>query len=498
MTSQKVAQSTNFSGVARIFSLVLLAFSCALFVHLTNHKFLASDNPTALRDGVTVRTADDASYIRPALNFIKSGVWKGSSAGVGAYVLRSPGYGMAFGVFAYIFGETNGLWAMVLFQLILWGLAVGAIPFLARSFGMTEKVSWWLAVFISLMPMFYGFLSYTLTEALTPSLVIFFYTFLFLGIEKNRNLLPISAIVLGFLILVRPALILLVISYLPFYPLLKKRLVSVLFISLLPIFLWQVRVHRFTGRFDLHPIYQADAADLYRPLHEAVWGFHKMTGQTGVDFHHSITGFWQAAEGNISDSDAVNGAINNLHGSVLQTFSQEELASAYFEYIAILRQQVPYQLANEPINHTLTGEAALIARFESMRRDYVSHNFARAWLVGPATVVEELILHSNLSLYLFQKPLRGHFLIEALRWLSLLVHLFIYLFAFVFLFRKKNLVSISIALPAILFFLYLIFIQRGIEERYMLPYLIPLFLLGIHTFISFFPERIKEVFLQTD
>ncbi len=497
MTSQKVVKSTNFSGVARIFSLVLLAFFCALFVHLANHQFLASENPAALRDGVSVRTADDASYIRPVLNFLKSGVWKGSSPGVGAYVLRSPGYGMAFGVFAYLFGEANGLWAMVLFQLILWSLAVGAIPFLARGLGLKEKISWWLAVFIALMPMFYGFLSYTLTEALTPSLVIFFYTFLFLGIERKQKLLLVSAIVLGLLILVRPVMILLVISYLPFYPVLKKRLLSVLLISLLPIFLWQVRVHRFTGRFDLHPIYQSDTADLYRPLHEAAWGFHKMTGQTGVEFHQSMSLLWEAAEGAISETEAVNATIEKLHGSVIQTVSREELTEVYAQYIAVLRQQVPYQLANQPINEPLLGEADLTKQFDSMRKKYVSENFIRAWLVGPVTVVEELLLHSNLSLYLFQKPLRGNVLIEALRGLSLTVHLLIYLFAFVFLFRKKSPRSIAIWLPAILFFLYLIFVQRGIEERYMLPYLIPLFLLAILTVISLFPERVKGIFTQT-
>jgi hypothetical protein len=162
----------------------------------------------------------------------------------------------------------------------------------------------------------------------------------------------------------------------------------------------------------------------------------------------------------------------------------------------VLRQQVPYQLANQPITHPLLGEADLTKRFETMRKDYVSHNFAQAWLVGPARVAEELILHSNLSLYLIQKPLRGNFLIEALRWLSLLVHLFIYLFALVFLFRKKSPWSISIWLPATLFLLYLLFIQRGIEERYMLPYLVPLFLLAIHTLISLVPEGVKKRFTQ--
>lgn len=498
MTSQKVEKSTNFSGVTRILGLVLLAFFCASFVHLANHWFLASENPAALRDGITVVTSDDASYFRSPLNMIESGIWKGSNAGVGAYILRSPGYGMIFGVFAYLFGESNGLLALVLFQLILWSLAVGAIPFLAESLGMKKKFSWWVAVFVSLMPMFYGFLSYTLTEALTLSLVIFFYTFLFLGIGKSRKLLLLSAITLGFLILIRPALILLVFSYLPFVHLIKRRLAHILILALLPILLWQVRVHRFTGRFDLHPIYHTDANDLYRPPHQAAWDFHKMTGQTGVDFHSSMSALWKAADRTISESDATQLAIKNLHRSVLQTFDRNELTSVYLQYITVLRQQIPYRNANRPINQKLVGEADLIARFQSMKKVYVSDNFTRAWLIGPATVVEELVLHSNLSLYIFQKPLRGNIFVELLRWISLTVHLFIYLFMLIFLFRKKNMVSVAVAAPAILFFLYLIFIQRGIEERYMLPYLVPLLLLGIFTLTSFFPERIKELILQTD
>jgi len=207
---------------------------------------------------------------------------------------------------------------------------------------------------------------------------------------------------------------------------------------------------------------------------------------------------WQAAEGNIDNTDATNTAMSSLHSSVLTTFGEEDLAAVYSQYITILRQQVPYQLANVPINSSLVGEGELILRFESMQREYVSNNFAHACLAAPANVIKELVLHSNLSLYMFQKPLRGNALVETLRWFSLALHLFIYLSALAFLFRKKNQVSISIAMPAILFFLYLIFIQRGIEERYMLPYLVPLLLLSIHNVTSFLPERIKEVFLQTD
>jgi len=479
MMSQDVVKSTNFSGVARIIGLILLAFVCALVVHLINHKFLLSENPTALRDGVSVATADDASYIRPALNFLSTGEWRGSSPGVAAYVVRSPGYGMVFGLFAYLFGETGGLRVLVLFQLTLWSLAVGAIPFLARSLGLNEKISWLLGVFISLMPMFYGFLSYTLTEALTPSLVIFFYTFLFRGVKGHSQFLLLSAIMLGFAILVRPNLILLILSYLPFYGLLRKRLVPLFLLALLPMVLWQVRVHRFAGRVDLHPIYHSDAADLYRPLHEAVWDFHKMTGQTGSKFHTSINLLWEAARGNVSEDYAASVAIRSMDYSVTHTFGAPELARAYYAYIDVLRQQVTYYEANLPITKKLSGEEELIAVFDSLREEYVAQNFVHAWVVAPLKVAGILVSHSNLSLYMFQKPLRGNVLMEVLRWISFFTHVFIFSLSLIFLFRKKSKSAWALVLPAAVFFFYLIFIQRGVEERYMLPFLVPLFLVGV-------------------
>jgi len=479
MMRQTMAKNTNFSGLSRFWGLVLFACLCAAMVHFANRHYLRVENPAALRNGISVITSDDASYLRPALNFLESGEWKDSGPGQGAYVRRSPGYGMIYTFFVALFGEKSGLEAMVFFQLLLWSFAVGAIPYLGRSLGLSERNSWLSGFFVAAMPMFYGFLSYTLTEALTPSLVIFFYTFFFRGIKGGEKLLWISALVLGFAILVRPALILLVLSYLPYIRILRKRLVLLLLLASLPMVLWQMRVHRFTGRVDLHPIYQADAPDLYRPLHRAVWDFHKMTGQSGQTFHTSMNLLWEAASGNVSEDYAVAATIGALSPSVSQLIEKTDLTKAYHGYINVLRQQMPFYHAYESIDQELTGEKELIATFNSFRREYVGQNPFRAWLVVPVKVSGNIIFHSNLSPYLFQKAWRGNFLIEVLRWISFLVHVFIFGMALVAPAKRPSKESWSLLLPAMVFFFYLIFIQRGVEERYMLPFLVPMFLVGI-------------------
>jgi hypothetical protein len=490
MVRQKQSKSTNFSRVGWRVILALLAFACALSTHFFNRSALLSDHPEALRNGITVRTADDASYLRPALNFLETGTWKDNSAGVRAYVQRSPGYGLLYATATSVFGEANALWVMFFSQLLLWSLAVALIPSVARNIGLDGKVSMFLGFFVAVMPMFSGFLSYTLTEAVTPSLVILFYFFFFEGIKKNRRALIVSALFLGFTILVRPALIVLFLSFLPFLIGLKSRLIPLTVIALLPIFLWQLRVQRFTDRFDLHPIYHSDSNDLYRPLHGDIWNFHKMTGQSGVDFHRSMEQLWRAAEKGKNEQEAVDAVMNDLDPSVFQVVEKERLRELYGRYIDVLSAQIPYIKTDRPIVVELENEDDLEREFRQLRSKYQSSYVLQSWVLVPMEVFKDLIFHSNLSLYIFQGPWRGAIPVEILRWLSFLVHIFSFtLFLVLPFWVRKNPVALSIWFPAVFYLAYLIFIQRGVEERYTLPFLVPAFLLSalvLNTILSFF------------
>lgn len=71
---------------------LVLCFSAV--IHLLNLSYLGKDHPGALRSGVSIRTQDDVSYLVPALNYLDGKGWRTNDAGVQAYFLRPPGYGL--------------------------------------------------------------------------------------------------------------------------------------------------------------------------------------------------------------------------------------------------------------------------------------------------------------------------------------------------------------------------------------------------------------------
>ncbi|MEM9050700.1 MAG: hypothetical protein AAGC47_01505 [Bacteroidota bacterium] len=496
MGGHQNAKSTNFSGLARPWLIGLLAFVVAGAIHLLNHHYLLQENPDSLREGISVITSDDASYIRPALNVLEIGEWKDNSIGRVAYVLRSPGYGMIAAVFFSLFGYEIGLFALLFFQLALWSLAVSVLPFLGTVLGFKRKHAYVIASFVAMMPMFSGFLSYTLTEGVTPSLVILFYASLFYGIKSNRKFILVSSLLLGFLLIVRPALLVLVLSYLPHFRTSFRQILSALIIALMPLLIWQLRVQRITGDFDLHPIYQSDAADLYRPLHGSIWDFHKMTGQTGAEFHSAMNELWLAARDETSKIAAAQNVVSSFDPTVLESIDEAELKEFYSNYVDILQSQQPYFDSQTPIMETLSGEDSLIVQVRKFKSQYVLDNLFRANILVPFEVLKEATIHSNLSLYIFQKPLRGNFFIEFLRWLSLITHVLIFVLASFGIIVFSSKWSYSLLLPGVLFLLYLIFVQRGIEERYMLPFLVP-FLLGAISTIKVLRLSILNSFVKS-
>src|SRR5690606_35639864 len=162
--------------------------------------------------------------------------------------------------------------ALVVFQLLLFAVSVALIPRIGVLSGFSFRLSFIMAVCIAVLPTLPGFISYTLTEAITPSLVLLFLYF-FLLFQKTGKGWIVAALILGYLILVRPPMI--VWAFAVFTPLVLhframgfNKLLGFVAISLLPIFIWQVSISIKTDQIQsLHPVYLNDNNDLYRPLH---------------------------------------------------------------------------------------------------------------------------------------------------------------------------------------------------------------------------------------
>ncbi|HEY4800340.1 MAG TPA: hypothetical protein VII99_14765, partial [Bacteroidia bacterium] len=117
-------------------------------------------------------------------------------------------------------------------------------------------------------------------------------------------------------------------------------------------------------------------------------------------------------------------------------------------------------------------EQNVVDTFKTLAKENENHFWFRYHIITPLKVYRNLAFHSNLSLYIFQKTFRGNFFMEALRWLCFLIHTSAFLFCLFFFFVGRNLkMSSLLGWPLLIYIFYLIYFQRGIEERYTLPVL---------------------------
>ncbi len=467
--------------MSRRFKLIVfvIALVTSSLFHLLNHFYLERDNPESLRNGITVLTRDDASYLAPVENFLEGEGWKSNAVGKAAYTTRSPGYGLIYLSFRLFLDIKNALIALVLFQILLFAYAVTLVPGILNSLLLNKKWKRVLAISFACLPMFFGFLSYTLTEAVTPSLLIIVLALL---VKKNKSEREnfLLWLLLGFTILVRPPLIVwslvLPILYFPFKEKNLRRFLLGGLIVFAPTLIWQIHLYNVTGAFQgLHPIYQDDSNTIYRPTHQAIWNFHKSWGQTGPEFHKSLEFLASAARYNRDKEDVVLKMIEKIPNRVKKRVSVDSLSIYYGKYFDILQSQAPYFKNQQPIPGLSQSEKELIEKFEHTTQLYVKSDFFYSQLVVPAQVFKQLALHSNLSLYIFQKPWRGNFFMETLRIVCFANHFlafYVFLISIFILFPNKN--ALIIIVPTACYLGYLCFIQRGIEERYTLPFLIPM------------------------
>ena len=139
-------------------------------------------------------------------------------------------------------------------------------------------------------------------------------------------------------------------------------------------------------------------------------------------------------------------------------------------------------------------EKLVVARFDSLTRCVRRQCPLMVHFTGPMKVYGRMALHSNLSMYIFQKTLRGNWLMEFFRLLFFSLHASLFLLIWVALFiRRRNWFKFSIYAIAAAYLLYLAWVQRGIEERYTLP-ILPVLLIAAGDVALYVREMIVKIF----
>src|SRR5688572_4391034 len=279
-----------------------------------------------------ILTADDASYVVPAWNFYTKGVWKDNSKGISSYVQRPPMIGMINWVFLHFTDSGN---CQKYLSTILHGMAIFVFGLMCIGlFG--KKAGIILQCIYALVPCFWGYLFYFLTESITPSLLVFLlYGFYKFQQKNSPKWLFFQGFIIGILLLTRPQLAMFV---LPFFYFLWVYFNNkfhhkwlVVFVSLIMAFggftFWQIRSVQIAGEWKgIHPIYDSSNISEYRPVHRSFGNLFRIWEHNGEKFHTTMGIF---RDPNMPLDDAADIAMKSVPSKVYNHIARNEVYNLF-------------------------------------------------------------------------------------------------------------------------------------------------------------------------
>lgn len=390
--------------------------------------------------------------------------------------LRSPGYRIWYLLPRLFVEPLPALSVLVILQCLLYAATVALLWETLLRFGIDPRIRWPLIIAFAVMPTFHGFLFHTLTEGVTPSLsLIVLCSALLDNRTSDQRWLMLGLFTWSLLLLTRPALGLVGFALMP--SLMSSRPVRgtlLILLAALPTCLWWVSNSMKAGELiGLHPVYRMDEPGINRPAHGAFWELAKSWGASGDAFHKTMETAFRAALACDTTAAYAQRYTDLAPQGMLTEAQREAIASAFHDWQRFNCLELgPAVRSSAGTLRTSTAlEARINASLARIASDWRNEHPFHHHVVVPMRVLQHLIAHSNLNLFLFQHELRGIWWMEILRGLSALFH--VALFCCVMLALLPGLPSPMrwAAAGAVLYLIYLAYVQRGVEERYTLPVL---------------------------
>ena len=190
--------------------IAVLSFFSAFFIHEYNINALHIEAPSKLEPVYEwVKTTDDAAYLRPAENYYHKGTWRDNNAGYQSYFLRTPGYGLFRYSMMRLMGFERSYHCFKYVQLLLFSVSVLLLYLVALYVGVPPLYALVIEGIYGLSPFAIGFLYYSITEGITPALVIIYIFLLLRGYKFQQPIyFVIAAVVMAYIGLTRPVLLL--------------------------------------------------------------------------------------------------------------------------------------------------------------------------------------------------------------------------------------------------------------------------------------------------
>ena len=475
-------------------AIALLSLVTSFYYNEVNLKALLHDKPADHKVAPIyhwLQTPDDPAYLRPAENYYYHHVWKDNNPGRQSYFLRTPGYGLFRYALMRMMGFEKSYFYFRYIQLLVFAFSVLLLYEIALLMGLSMSMSLAIEALYGLSPFAVGFLYHSITEGITPALIIAFVFFLLLGYRRSWPFFFIVAsLVMAYIGITRPVLLLFAFA-LPFaiwWSLMGlqtwRRFVFILLnglIAFTPITIWAYRSYQIAnGYIGIYPIYYVENNSQFRPTHEAIWRFEKSFGTEGRDFHSVMVPLWRATVKGDTSETHIDSIMMGYPAFVKEDIGEQRLRASYQLY----RQSIIYQRTNYPKGTVMPDtipaiEQEVIREFDGYTTQINRDHLLWCHVMVPLKVFKEASFHSNLSLYVCQHTWRGLWWMESLRAFFLILHLLCCLsFIYMLLVAKDKIIRLLFGFVIGAYFFYLCYFFRGLEERYTLP-ILPLMMIGL-------------------
>jgi len=465
-------------------------------------------NAGSLVHNQTIYSIDNEYYLSPVDNYKHGKGWK-RSPGVsdGDYYRRVPGYSLVYLLFYNMFGSQNLWFFLKLFQFLLFTIS---IPLFFRtcgylSKGVGQKI---VTIIYAASPLIGGWVCYTITEGITPELMVFYLYFTYKGyqaIEKRKKTLfySIAMILITYLVLTRPytaiAGIIILAATLKDLSLLKRKFLpnfAVIFLfGFIGIGSWAFRNYRLTNDVVLlEQAYHPQSLDRMKPEFRGFLNFAKSWGEDGDQFNNYHQPFYFAAlSGDVGKAPAEK-LLSQLPPAVVSDFGSKRLLRIFQLHQQAILLQKPYfdQQKAQPDSY-FKEQLQVEKEYDKLTQEYKGKHFFNYWIGSPVKYLQRMIVNSNTAhLFIFQGDLSIG--LKLYKLLLFLVHVFIYAAILFNIFRiRKRFEWIVFVLTPLIFIVFFSLIHREIEQRYMLPVL-PIILMGGSLVLTDLSNKLKAVF----
>ena len=464
------------------YTLILAACICTLLAVLWQEaNLIFLENSSKVVHGM-IKTTDDASYLLPPIHWLETGEWTDGSIGKSGYFQRPPGYGFLF-LLSTLISSSKAYLILKLIQIVGFFASILLVGKIVDRIGLNRNWTLIGAISYGLLPCFSGFLYHSLTEGITPFLLLWS-TYEWIKVVRNEGNYLRYTISNAFMLLVRPQLALFALVFIVYFLWCRqKKAFWWSTLILLPFFCWQMRTMILNeGIAGIHPIYSVTNQSLYRPPHQAITELFKVWEYRSDRFHETI-GMLTADSSQTARNSALLNIPEKYRGSAAPILAE-------FQALITLQRR---RMADGELTRLLPEEKAFIAHAYDLTSSLSKSNKLDTYILTPVRSTKELLINSHLHLSIFQVKYRGTLWMESLRWICLLVILMSICATFlVLLLRRKTPTELWIlSIPILGTICYLVCVQRLNEERYLTP-ILPIAFISMVWLMSYTIRRIRN------